>query len=56
MPALTALTPVTHPTRQQVRDWMQQRQVERTPPPTPEQIRTQLGWGLLTNKNADCAR
>jgi hypothetical protein len=36
-----------NPSHQQVRSWMQQRQVDRTPPPAPEQIRRELGWGLL---------
>jgi hypothetical protein len=35
---------------------MQQRQVEKTPPQTPEQIRQALGWHLITGKNAECAR
>jgi hypothetical protein len=43
------------PTPQQVRDWMKQRQVEKSPPPTPEQVRQQLGWHLL-NKAPECAR
>jgi hypothetical protein len=50
------MTHVTHPTPAQVREWMQQRQAERTPLPTPDQIRQQLGWHLLSNKSADCAR
>lgn len=41
------MTPATHPTSQQVRDWLQQRQTERKPPPTPEQIRRELGWDLI---------
>lgn len=36
-----------HPTQQQVRDWMTQRQVDHTPPPTPEEVRRQLGWNLV---------
>lgn len=35
------------PTKEQVRKWMEQRQVEHKPPPTPEQIRTELGWDLI---------
>jgi hypothetical protein len=35
------------PSKQQVRDYMQQRQREHRPPPTPDDIRRQLGWGLL---------
>lgn len=41
------MSPATKPSHQQVRQWMQQRQVAHTPPPTPAQIRTQLGWDLL---------
>lgn len=35
------------PTKQQVREWMQQRQAEKHVPPTPEEVRRQLGWGML---------
>lgn len=42
------------PTPQQVRDWMNQRQVVKTPPPTLEKIRQELGWNLI--KVVECAR
>jgi len=35
------------PEKSQVRSWMQQRQVDRTPPPAPEQIRMELGWKMV---------
>lgn len=35
------------PTHQEVRSWMQQRQVSPVPPPSPEEVRRQLGWGLV---------
>lgn len=35
------------PTNEQVRNWMRQRQADRSPPPSPEQIRRELGWGLV---------
>jgi hypothetical protein len=41
------MTQTSKPSNQQVRSWMQQRQVDRTPPPAPEEIRRQLGWGLV---------
>lgn len=41
------MTQTSKPSNQQVREWMQRRQVDRTPPPTPEQIRRELGWGLV---------
>lgn len=34
------------PSKQQVRDYMQQRRTEHTPPPDPAEIRRQLGWSL----------
>lgn len=41
-----------HPTKEQVRSFMQQRQVERKPPPSPEEIRRQLGWAMLPNNDS----
>ncbi len=35
---------ITHPTKEQVRAYMQQREADRRPPPTPDEIRRQLGW------------
>jgi phosphoribosylaminoimidazole-succinocarboxamide synthase len=37
----------THPSKDLVRNWLHQRQAERTPPPTPEQVREELGWKLI---------
>ncbi len=39
-------TAVTHPTKEQVRAWQQQRHEDHTPPPTPDEIRRALGWEL----------
>lgn len=39
----------TQPNKQAVRDYMERRRGERVPPPTPEEIRRQLGWGMLQN-------
>lgn len=36
-----------HPPKEQVRSYLQQRAAVRTPPPSPEQIRRELGWGLV---------
>jgi hypothetical protein len=33
-----------HPTKEQVRAYMQLRECARHPPPMPEEIRRQLGW------------
>lgn len=38
---------VTHPSKEQVRQWQKQRWAERKPVPTPEQIRTELGWNMI---------
>lgn len=37
---------VTHPTKEQVRAYMAARERARRPPPSPEEIRRQLGWRL----------
>lgn len=51
------MTLTTHPTPAQVRAWMQQRQAERAPVPTPAEVRRQLGWNLITvDKAVECAR
>ena len=34
----------SHPTKEQVRAYMQLRECARRPPPTPEEIRRQVGW------------
>lgn len=46
------MTQTTHPTPQQVRDWMSQRQAECKAPPTPERIREELGWQMLRDQEA----
>jgi hypothetical protein len=38
---------VTQPTKQQVQQYLQQRRESNSPPPSPEEIRRQLGWGLV---------
>jgi hypothetical protein len=41
------MTQTTHPTKQLVRDYMDERTKSGDPPPTPEEIRSELGWHLL---------
>jgi hypothetical protein len=41
------MTQTIKPSNQQVRNWMQQRQAERKPPPAPDQIRRELGWQMV---------
>jgi hypothetical protein len=35
---------IPHPSKEQVRAYMHQRESARRPPPTPDEIRRQLGW------------
>jgi hypothetical protein len=37
---------IIHPTKEQVRAYMAEREAARRPPPAPEEIRRQLGWRL----------
>lgn len=37
---------IVHPTKEQVRAYMAQRERARRPPPAPEEIRRQLGWRI----------
>jgi hypothetical protein len=37
----------THPTKEQVRAWQQERLTNPKPLPSQEEIRRQLGWGLM---------
>lgn len=35
-----------HPSKYLVRSWLERRAHEAMPPPAPQEIRRQLGWGL----------
>ncbi|MES2257159.1 MAG: hypothetical protein V4724_01505 [Pseudomonadota bacterium] len=37
----------THPGKESVREQMERRRSEPTPPPAPERIREELGWWLI---------
>lgn len=37
----------SHPPKHLVREYLERRSKESNPPPTPEEIRRQLGWGML---------
>jgi hypothetical protein len=37
----------SHPPKHLVREYLERRSKDTAPPPTPEEIRRQLGWGLL---------
>lgn len=44
----------THPTKQLVRDYLDERTRSDDPPPAPAEIRRQLGWDLLpANRHPD---
>jgi hypothetical protein len=51
------MTQTTHPPKELVRQYMHRPREARQPPPSPEEIRRQLGWRLEpNNKSAECAR
>lgn len=41
------MSAITHPPKHLVREYLERRTREQKPPPTPEEIRRQLGWGML---------
>lgn len=41
------MTQTTHPSKHAVRAYLERRAHEVKPPPTPDEIRRQLGWGLM---------
>ena len=48
------MTPTTHPSKYLVRAYLERRSQEVKPPPTPEEIRRQLGWGLMAFDQKVC--
>ena len=40
-----------HPSKHLIRAYLERRSRQVKPPPAPEEIRRQLGWGLLTTDN-----
>lgn len=41
------MTQQKHPTKQQIRQYLEARRAERCPPPSMQEIRRQLGWEML---------
>lgn len=41
------MTTSTHPPKHLIREYLERRARDTSPPPTPEEIRRQLGWELL---------
>jgi hypothetical protein len=50
------MTATTKPDKQLVRDVMAQRRAAHLPPPSLEEIRTQLGWRLIQAEQQQLAR
>lgn len=45
------MTATSHPSKEQVRAYMHQRECDRRPPPAPDEIRRQLGWHYYSYDN-----
>ena len=43
-----AVTDTTHPSPQTVREYLERRTHSEDPPPTPDEIRRELGWNLIS--------
>jgi hypothetical protein len=41
----------THPSKQVVRAYLERRSRDPKPPPSPEEIRRQLGWGMASSSH-----
>ena len=46
-------TTTNHPPKHLVREYLERRTKDTRPPPTPEEIRRQLGWGMLMQSADD---
>ena len=46
-------TTTNHPPKHLVREYLERRTKDTRPPPTPEEIRRQLGWGMLMSSTDD---
>lgn len=44
---------ITHPTKEQVRAYMAERELARRPPPAPDEIRRKLGWRMAPSSDSD---
>jgi hypothetical protein len=48
-----SLRTTSHPPKHLVREYLERRTKESAPPPTPEEVRRQLGWGMLMHSADD---
>lgn len=46
-------TTTSHPPKHLVREYLERRTKDANPPPTPEEVRRQLGWGRLMASTDD---
>lgn len=46
-------TQISQPSKEAVREYLERRTQDVQPPPTPEEIRRQLGWGLVCDGKYD---
>jgi hypothetical protein len=44
---IMTMSQTNHPSKEAVREYLERRTQDVQPPPTPEEIRRQLGWGLM---------
>ena len=51
---MTATT--KYPPKHLVREYLARRSRDRSPPPSPEEIRRQLGWGILSAGERDASQ
>ncbi|NRR28862.1 hypothetical protein HSX11_01565 [Oxalobacteraceae bacterium] len=49
------MSTTNHPSKEQTRIWLQQRQKSRLPPPSPAETRMQLGWKLIGSESKKAA-
>ena len=48
-----SMSMTSHPPKHLVREYLERRAKESQPPPSPEEIRRQLGWGMLLSPADD---
>jgi hypothetical protein len=46
---------ISHPPKHLVREYLERRSRDPKPPPSPEEVRRQLGWGMLVPANVKLA-
>ena len=49
------MSAISHPPKHLVREYLERRSRDPKPPPSPEEVRRQLGWGMLMPGSAKLA-